>query len=180
MTKRVGRSKLATKIAALLGGGATYQHIANVTRVSTKTVQRIAKQIRPDLEEATEQLMEYQRLIRVRMPISSRVEVYQAIVEKKDTNPFASLKALGRLDDLDGITTEKDRLRQHDQGSQQPPRPMFMFAPGSGADINVTIAPAGPEAALSLRRQEMDVTPNGNGQEPKAPSQLPESSKRST
>lgn len=168
-----------TQIIALLGSGATHKEIAGRVGCSKKTVQRVAKSVKPELEEVEGQLTEYQRLLKERLPLEDRVDLYDKIARKTDKNPFAAMRALERIDDLDGVLTEKDRLRQQDQGSQQPHRPLFMFAPGSEATVNVTIAPPKPEAARSLSRQEIDVTPNGNDQDPEAARQLPED-KRST
>lgn len=72
-----------------------------------KTVQRLVKEIKPDVEEAGQKLTEYQVLLRDHLPIPERVELVAQIARKAYSNQFAAMKALQRIDDLDGILTPR-------------------------------------------------------------------------
>ena len=132
----VRREGMKTRIVALLGSGAKYADIAAAVGCSKRTVIRVAKEIRPELEEVTGLLAEYQTLLRKRMPIRERVELYDKIARKVDRNPFAAMRALERIDDLDGILPAKDRARR-DQESPQEPQPMFVLPAGAQVCVNV-------------------------------------------
>jgi len=146
MSTRAEKTK--TQIVHLLGDPSlTHAKIAKTVGCSTKTVQRVAKDIRPDLAEIDAKLEEYGRLVHERLPIRDRVELYERIARKADHNPFAAMRALERVDDLDGILTTKDR--QKERREEPPSAPMFILPPGS----TISTAP---------RRPAIDVTPGRN------------------
>lgn len=123
----------------------TQQEIAELLGISRRTVNRVVKKAKPDLQEITEKLGEYQRQIASSVSIQTRVARLKALVEQ-DAEKMVALKAIQRIDELDGIVTEREKGRY-----AEPPReatPMFMLPPG--ATVTVTMA-----------RKEIDVTPQG-------------------
>ncbi len=142
-----------TKIIALLGSGMNHTDIAKTLGCSTKTVQRVSTSIRPVLAEVKDLISEYRRLLRERLPIEERVGLYEKIARKVDRNPFAAMRALERVDDLDGILTAKDEIKRPQEGSREN-QPMFTLPPGTSIQVNITA----PDQAI-------DVTPNKNPEE---------------
>ena len=144
--------KKRTQIINLLGNpNLTRAQIAKAVGVSTKTVQRTAKEIKPDVEEAEQKLAEYQILLQEKLPIQDRVDLYDQIARKAGTNPFAAMKAIQRADDLDGILTAKDALKQPHEETREH-RPMFNLPSGTNVIVNITKR-ADPEP------EYIDVTP---------------------
>jgi len=107
----------------------TIQDAANILGVSAKTIERDLKKVRPDMNEAEDKLMEYQRLFKKRLPLGERVHLYEEIA-RQDGNLFARFKALQRIDEFDGIITEKDKLRRREQ-ERPAPQPMFILPAGA-------------------------------------------------
>jgi hypothetical protein len=150
----MSRDTRKVQITHLLGNPAlTHEDIARTVSCSTKTVQRIAKEIKPDVDEALSKLEEYQTLLNKHLPIENRVELYTTIANKADSNPFAAMRALERVDDLDGILTSKDEARRPSQESGET-RPMFILPPGTHISVNVKT----PDNAI-------DVTSIGNSED---------------
>jgi hypothetical protein len=125
-----------TKIIALLGSGISHTEIAKAAGCSSKTVQRIARSIKPTLDEIKDLLSEYRRLFHKELPIPDRVELYTRIARKVDKNPFAAMRALERVDDLDGILTAKDEIRRPPENSGEH-RPMFILPAGTNVQVNI-------------------------------------------
>jgi hypothetical protein len=99
-------------------------------------VQRVAAEIKPAVQDVQGKLEEYGRLLKKRLPIRERVELYDKIARKVDRNPFAAMRALERIDDLDGILAAKDRARG-DLESPDEPQPMFVLPAGANVQVNV-------------------------------------------
>jgi hypothetical protein len=146
-----------TKIIACLASGMNHTEIARTVGCSTKTVQRTVNSLEPETREFTDGLAEYQRLFRDQLPIPKRVEIYNKIAQKAESNPFAAMRALERIDDLEGILTAKDEARRPTQDSGET-RPMFILP--AGTHINVTVNPIESE-----KPEEIDVTPKGNSED---------------
>ncbi len=127
----------------------THQEIAAAVGCSTKTVQRVAKEIRPDVKEAESKLEEYQRLLSKKLPVKDRVELYDRIARKAESNPFAAMRALERADELDGIQTAKDRRETEAPQVQQP-----VFIMPSTANVQVNVFDR-----RKLTAKEIDITP---------------------
>jgi hypothetical protein len=154
----MSRGTRKVQITHLLGNTAlTHGDIARTVGCSTKTVQRVAKEIKPDADEALSKLEEYQTLLNKHLPIKNRVELITKIAKKADSNPFAAMRALERADDLDGIITARDESRRPSQDSGET-RPMFILP--AGTHINVTVNPIESE-----KPEEIDVTPKGNSED---------------
>jgi len=109
------------------------QEIADILGVSRSTVTRALRKARPDLEDARERLAEYQQRIGEELPVEARVRRYKELVEQ-NSQLMVSLKALERVDALDGIVTAKER-KEVETGPQQP---MFVMPQDSHVVINVT------------------------------------------
>jgi hypothetical protein len=128
MSRPIRQQHIRTQITGLLANGETpltHKQVAAVVGVSTKTVQRVARQVSPDLEAVEEKLAEYRRLLHERLPVSERVERYVEIARGK-ANPFAAMRALERIDRLDGI--EVDETEDREPAVHQP---LFVLPPGS-------------------------------------------------
>jgi hypothetical protein len=139
MSTRTKPPKQRTQIINLLGNPTlTHSRIAEIVGCSTKTVQRTAKEIKPDLEEAEQKLAEYQTLLHEKLPISDRVELVAKIARKADRNPFAVMKALQRVDDLDVILCRRDELKRPQEGSGEH-RPSFTLPAGTKVQVNVEV-----------------------------------------
>ena len=107
---------------------------------------------RRQIESSTYELEEYQRRLRKSLPIKDRVEIYERAAKKVDHNPFAALKALERVDKLDGILTPEDQLR-YQQPEQLSHQPLFIL-PGN-ATVNLTM-----KSPLERRLDEaIDINP---------------------
>src|SRR5262249_37668535 len=116
----------------------TVQDAAKILGVSAKTIERDLRTVRADMTEAESKLEEYQRRFKQRLPLEDRVRLYEQIA-RQDGNLFARFKALQRIDAIDGIISDIDRLKvegRHEQPVQAVP--MFQLPPG--ARINVTVA----------------------------------------
>jgi hypothetical protein len=143
-----------TKIIACMASGMNHTEIAKTVGCSTKTVQRTVNSLEPETREFTDGLAEYQRLFREQLPIPKRVEIYHKIAQKAESNPFAAMRALERIDDLDGILTAKDETRRPTQDSGET-RPMFVLPAGTRISVSVkTIEDEKPK--------EIDVTPKAD------------------
>jgi hypothetical protein len=128
---------LKVQITHLLANpGLTHEEIAKAIGCSTKTMQRVSKEIRPDVQEAEAKLAEYQTLLSKRLLIRDRVELYTKIAKEADSNPFAAMRALERADELDGILTAKDQIKRPSQGPQEY-RPMFQFSSDTKIQVNI-------------------------------------------
>jgi|WetSurMetagenome_2_1015567.scaffolds.fasta_scaffold1045624_1 hypothetical protein len=151
----MSRDTRKVQITHLLGNPAlTHDDIARTVGCSTKTVQRVAKEIKPDVDEALSKLEKYQTLLNKHLPIENRVELITKIAKKADSNPFAAMRALERADDLDGIITARDESRRPSQESGET-RPMFILPPGTQISVSV-------KTIENEKPKEIDVTPRGN------------------
>jgi hypothetical protein len=145
----------------LADGTMTLQKAAQLLKVSPKTIQRDLVEIRPDVREVEGLLETYKASIRKRLPIDERVALYVENA-RQNTNPFARQKALERLDDLDGVVSEGERLRIPRDREQAQPGPMFILPAGARVDILVTqqyntIRPASETAPLD--REKSPIKP---------------------
>jgi len=129
------RRKLITMFADATNAP-TVQDAAKILGVSAKTIERDLKAVRADMTEAEDKLEEYQRCLKERLPIEERVRLYEQIA-RQDGNLFARYKALQRVDAIDGIVTEGERLRIQRQREEREPQPMFILP--EGAYVAVTV-----------------------------------------
>jgi hypothetical protein len=148
------QEKARTKIIALLGNGMNHTEIAKALGCSTKTVQRVAKSIKPAMAEIKDLLTEYQRLLRKCLPIEDRVELYEQIARKAKTNPFAAMRALERVDELDGILTAKDEIGRPQEDAREH-RPIFQLPPDTKVQIRIVPEPQARNALDSA----INITP---------------------
>lgn len=122
-------------IAMLAQPGITHADIAKALSCSVKTVSRISTQVKADINEADSKLATLSKEITAVISVKDRAKRY-ATLAKSAKNEAVSLGALQRIDDLDGIVTEKERMRakRDEQPANQP-----MFVLPQGAMINVTV-----------------------------------------
>src|SRR5262245_3254231 len=88
----------------------TIQDAAKILGVSAKTIERDLKAVRADMTEAEDKLEEYQRRFKERLPLEDRVRLYEEIA-RQNSNLFARFKALQRIDAIDGIIPDIERLK---------------------------------------------------------------------
>ncbi len=175
--KSTGRkpSPIRTKVTALLAGNTKQKDIAKALNVSDRTVRRIAKQVRPELEEADRLLLHSRSHLKRILPARERVRSLKDLlhIAKITKQPAAGLAVIQYADKLDGIITPLDRLKVESamraamvgyQGGEQ--RPIFMLE--SGASINVTVGHEPPsETPYPVDSQEIiDVEPSDDGTPP--------------
>jgi transposase len=129
MSRRPKPRLLITRL--LTEGQMTHEEIAQVTNCSAKTVQRVQQELQQETEGYEEKMAEYRRRIHRRLPISRRVELYAGLAEQ-DQHPIAKLKTLERLDELEGIQTEKKQWEEEPEH-----RPMFVLPAGSQVMIGI-------------------------------------------
>ena len=126
------KERLRTQVTALLGSGGpalTHRQIAEALDCSTKTVQRIQRDIRPDMDEVKEKLAAYQRLLRKEMPLEHRAKRYRELVDQNE-QLMVALKALERVDSI-----QFGRV----QDETEPPKPAPMFSLPAGSRVAIVV-----------------------------------------
>jgi hypothetical protein len=137
----------------------TIQDAAKMLGVSAKTIGGDLKAVQADMAEAEDKLQEYQRRFKERLPIDERVRLYEEIA-RQDGNLFARFKALQRVDAIDGIVTEGERLRIPRDREPREPAPMFILPEGAHVQVTINqqnnVLQAPPEATEIERESESD------------------------
>jgi biotin operon repressor len=134
--KPVRMSRRQLLIAKALGDSSlTQRQIAKQYGVSEVTVWKVAKKIRESSPTVEEELGEYRKLLRERVPLSRRVECIQAIVDPKraQTNPFAVVRAIEYADSVGGLAPKQ----QLPADTDQKPIALFMLPTESKVSISV-------------------------------------------
>lgn len=123
------------QILALQTAGFTQAEIAAQLHCSVSTIKNDLQVLAPAKSLAAAQLEVLNAAIGKVISVEERAQKYAQLATKAK-NEAVSLGALQRIDDLDGIVTEKERIRakRDDQPANQP---MFVLPPG--ANVNVTI-----------------------------------------
>jgi hypothetical protein len=133
-------------IPSLQIAGLTQQQIAEQLQVSRATIVHDLSDMHPAETEAVEHLKTLVSEIHAILPVEKRAQKY-ADLATKAKNEAVSLGALQRIDDLDGIVTEKERIR-----AKRDERPaiqaLFMLAPGASIDFGGG-TPQGESATIS-------------------------------
>ncbi len=134
----------------MLSSNARQKDIAKALNVSERTVARIAKQVRPDLEQADKLLHDLQLSVAKHLPTEKTVKSMARLlsVAEKTKQPSAGLGIIQYRDKIMGLVTPLDRLKVesamhaalvgHSQGVAL--RPIFQLE--SGASINITVGHA--------------------------------------
>lgn len=157
---KIARIKSAPRreqILALQVAGLTQDQIAAKLGVDRRTIVRDLVKLKESTGNLEEILTKGQTRLREIYPIEKRIEKY-VDHGKHAKNEAVSFAALQRLDDIDGLVTDKERLRAkgHDQPQSQP-----MFSLPAGAQVNVTVTTTGsrvmPDNGAS--GQVINVTP---------------------
>jgi hypothetical protein len=128
-------------------------------------VQRVAKEIEPDVDVALSKLEEYQTLLDKHLPITQRVELITKIARKADSNPFAAMRALERADDLDGIIRARDESRRPSQDVGET-RPMFLLPAGTHISVSVNPIESEKRKEMTLRQKGIAKTPPPKSKRP--------------
>ena len=152
----MGRPKLRIKseVTALLTKGIKYKQIAAMLGCSAQTVRRIADEVLPGIEQADSKLAVLTREVQQVINVKTRAARYAELATSAK-NEAVSLGALTRIDDLEGIVTEKERLRLK-QAEQKAYQPMFMLP--AGTSVSVTVMPAS-ETERAETQRVIDITP---------------------
>src|SRR5262249_8819069 len=139
----------------------TVQDAARILGVSAKTVERDLKAVRADMKEAESKLEEYQRRLKKRLPLEKRVELLAEIAEQ-EKKLFGRFKAVQRVDALDGIITDGERLKIEREREQTTNQPLFVFNGGMQISFGPTTT-SGNEASLhnipSAKPDVRNITP---------------------
>lgn len=108
--------------------GPSYRAIARETGTTLAAVNNIATKTNPD---PSRRLRVYGRRTSKRLPIKERVEVYRSVVlgEIADVRPADRLRALERIEALEGIVTAREQ--RESESNQVTVTPMFVLAPNS-------------------------------------------------
>jgi transposase len=140
-----GTNRKHEEIKALLlnpVSGLSQEQIAKIVGVSRRTVIRVKKEMESDLSGLQDKLAEYQMHIGKRLPIEDRVRRYKELIEQEEQK-MVSLKALERIDSLDGVVTPRESRGVPED--ERPHQPLFYFPPGSRPVINMRL-PNKPES----------------------------------
>lgn len=140
---RRGREAAGTKIQkqiialSLNPAVKTNKQIAEVIGVAPDTVSRVLRANRGTIEELNRKLDQYDSILTEGLSIRERAALYIRIATENVTEyPMACLKSLERMDDLQGIVTERDKMRVKVLPSEGPQLvPMFMLPAGSHVKV---------------------------------------------
>ena len=150
--KRILREKvLALRANPIIQSNA---QIAQILGVSRQAVARHVSSVQTAIKASNDALALYGKELKTSMPIADRAKTLVDLA-KNGKQELVRLKAIERMDDLDGITTEKDRLRAINlgEGAQQQ-GPMFLMAPGSTVQV---LAKPRREPKASTTQHPQDV-----------------------
>jgi transposase len=150
--KRITPATRKAAITSLLASGMSQTDAATQLGISRKTVTRDVAEAREGLQLADSVLARAQAHIKVaKIEVERRVERYRDIAEQ-DAQPAAALAALTRLDAIDGLVPEIDRLRARIQDDSRPSQPMFSVVGAVSVTVNANPSQNQSDTAI-------DVTP---------------------
>ena len=149
--RKVPPNKRRIQVAALLASGMSQADIATVFSVDRKTIQRDAELVKPDAQAAKTILDQAQSRLRELMPVETRIErLVETLDEAQEwKQPGIALQVLQRMDAIDGLVTDSERMRSK---AAEPQAITPMFSLPAGATISVTVS-------TSTERDVIDVTP---------------------
>lgn len=127
----------------------TQVEIAEAFGVDRKTIQRDAEVCKPDALAAKSILEKAQFKLRELKPVEERVkELVNTLEQAKEIKqPGIALQVLQRMDAIDGLVTEGERMRSK---AVEPQAIVPMFSLPAGTSISVTVTSEKPA---------IDVTP---------------------
>lgn len=146
-------------IVALQAAGKTQTQIAKDLGVSRKTIVRDIADLKPAQEAVASILERAQRKIQELMPVEDRIQNYVQLLDvaKKTKQPSAGSQILQRLDEIDGMTTDKDRMKAK-QGDPAQAQPMFVLPPGARIAVAIdTRTPSPDTPAISEATAALDT-----------------------
>ena len=115
--------------------GLNQSDIARQLGCSRKTIVRDIAELRPSEKAQLDRAKSLIDEITCKLPTEKRAGKYVELATRAK-NEAVSLAALQRIDDLEGIVTEKERIRAK---AHQAPEPQPMFVLPAGAHVNVTV-----------------------------------------
>jgi transposase len=134
-SKKVKKSERIKAAAALAVTGLTQQEIAKELGVSSKSIQRYQAESKDAIAVVNNALNNMTSEISQILSTKQRAEKYAKLaIDAK--NEAVSLAALGRIDDLEGIVTEKERIRAKAHDSPQV-TPLFVLPAGATVQVSV-------------------------------------------
>lgn len=150
-----------SQVAALLGKGIPQKDIATLTNVSPRTVSRMASTLEPDLKAVDDLLARAQTRIRDVMPVEQRIDRLVGLLQvAEDTKqPSAGVSVLARLDAIDGLITDADRLKYSPDRDTPQAGPMFVLPSGSSISVTVTTTGSGLPSIEDDNAHTIDVSP---------------------
>jgi hypothetical protein len=136
-------------IAALLANPMLkHDDIAKSTGVCKSVVDKVSQQLKAAVSRSDVALEAYKMLAREQVPVTSRVAALKTIVEKADSNPFAALKGIEYVDNLEGFNPKQQETQQLAES-----RPMFMLPAGTKIAINLTT----PDDTVDITPSDTDT-----------------------
>lgn len=159
--RKVPASIRQPQILALQAAGMTQEQIAQQMGVSRQSITRDLREIAPAKEAVVSKLASLVDEISVLLPSKRRAEEYASLATSAK-NEAVRLGTLQRIDDLDGIVTEKELVRSK---RNDPPAPtaMFMLPAGTsisfGVSVTSEVTPTATGSVPGLEHDVIDVTP---------------------
>ncbi len=149
--KPIARQK---QVLALIAAGLTQKQIAAELGVSRASIARDCAELQPDTEQVEQRLQRLNQSIDQFVSVEQRARKYAELATKAK-NEAVSLGALQRIDDLEGIVTDKERLRAK-QSEQPANQAMFILAPG----MNISFGPSTTGSGSLPSNGAIEVKPN--------------------
>lgn len=156
------------QILALQAAGLTLQQIADVFNVSIKSIQR-------DLEviSAAKQNFNTSTLDALMTPLRIAISPEQRAARYAELaisakNEAVSLGALQRIDDLDGIVTQKELVRTRRDDAATTVQPMFILPANSHISVTVDTTSSRSEQNGLGQGDVRDITPSSQSATPTA------------
>lgn len=87
----------------------------------------------------------YRRRLRSALPVKERVELLASIARLGRADPNSSFRAICRIDELEGVLTEKDKAARKEPPAPAPAGPVFILPPGTA----VAMVPIGSLGGLT-------------------------------
>ena len=115
--------------------GLNQTEIAEQLSVSRRTIVNDLANLHPSEKEQQAKAKSLIDEITTRLPVDERAGHYVKLATRAK-NEAVQLASLQRIDDLEGIVTEKERIRAKAHSAPEP-QPMFVLP--AGAHVNVTV-----------------------------------------
>lgn len=155
---RIKSKDRSQAVLALRVAGLKQREIAQELGVELRTVQRDIHKAAAAQAVVRDTLSEMQAVLGETITVKTRAMRYAELATSAK-NEAVSLGALQRIDDLQGIITEKERLRA--KGADQAPvQPMFVLPAGSQVQVTLGMPQHTTTSSNERASNAIDVTPS--------------------